>query len=101
MLNYSQSFLVVLCTVKCRSDVCLVVCVALHGAARSRKALRSRARSEWPMLAPLVAGFSPSFCECLCLGSRSGVPCVLTGVFLFLPQDEVNLELKKRQETRP
>lgn len=81
--------------------MCLVVCMALHGAARSRKALHSRAKSECPMLALLAAGFSPSFCECLCLGSWSGVPCVLTGVFLFLPQDEVSLELKERQETRP
>lgn len=41
---------------------------------------------------------SPAF---LSLGSYSGVPCVLTGSFLFSLQNEVNLELKSRQETRP
>lgn len=83
------------------SEVCLTVCMALRGAARSRGALCSRAKAECPMLAPLAAGFSPSFCECLCLDSCSGVPCALTGFFLFPPQDEVNLELKTRQEARP
>ena len=69
MLNYSQPLLGVSCTVKCRSAVCLMVCMALHGAARSRKALCSSAKSECPVRAPLAAGFSPSFYVCaLALG---------------------------------
>lgn len=52
----------------------------------------------WSLNVPCWTMFLPSFCES---SSYSGVPCVLTGSFLFSLQNEVNLELKTRQETRP
>lgn len=52
----------------------------------------------WSLKVPCWTMFIPSFCES---SSYSGVPCVLTGSFLFSLQNEVNLELKTRQETRP
>jgi len=55
MLNYSQPSLGASCTAQCRSAACLMVCTALCGAAGSRKALCSRAKSECPMLASLCS----------------------------------------------
>jgi len=55
--------------------------------------------SECPTQVLLIAGC----CEVssACRGAWPGMLRVLTASFFFPLQDEVNLELKTRQETRP